>query len=70
MKEEKIEIDAVLVYRDGKVYVERMVTGAMDCYLFGDLMQAMNDAIVAYYNAKKGRRKEYVEGTNGSEDGE
>ena len=54
--EEKIEIDAVLVYRDGKVYVERMVTCAMDCYLFGDLMQAMNDAIVAYYNAKK--RKE------------
>ena len=63
-------MDMVLVYRDGKVYVERMVTGAMDCYLFGDLMQAMTDVIVAYYNAKKGRRKEYVEVTNGSEDGE
>lgn len=68
--EEKIEIDAVLVYRDGKVYVERMVTGAMDCYFLGELMQAMNDAIVEFYNTKKGRRKEYVEGTNGSEDGE
>lgn len=45
-----IELDTILEYRDGQVYVKNMVTNEMPATLTFNLIEALNKTIVEYYN--------------------
>lgn len=44
-----IEIDASFEYRDGEVYVKRLVTNEMPIILSGNLILALSKTIEEYY---------------------
>ena len=45
-----IELDTVLEYRDGQVYIKKMNTSEMPVTLTFNLIEALNKTIVEYYN--------------------
>lgn len=54
-KEEKIviiELDTVLEYKDGHVYIKKMNTNEMPANLTLSLILALNKCIVEYYKCK------------------
>lgn len=48
-----IEIDTVLQYRNGKVYIKKMNTNEMPANLTFELIAALNKTIVEYYQTHK-----------------
>lgn len=48
-----IELDTLLEYKDGEVYIKRMNTGPMPAMLTFGLLNALNKTIVDYYNRHK-----------------
>lgn len=48
-----IELDTVLEYRDGQVYIKKMVTSEMPVTLTFNLIEALNKTIVDYYKKEK-----------------
>ena len=55
MKEESviIELDTILEYRDGQVYIKKMDTSEMPVTLTFNLIEALNNTIVEYYKREK-----------------
>lgn len=55
LKEESkiIELDTVLEYRDGQVYIKKMVTSEMPVTLTFALVESLNKTIVEYYKKDK-----------------
>jgi hypothetical protein len=47
-----IELDTVLEYRDGQVYIKKMVTSEMSVTLIFDVIEALNKTIVEYYKKR------------------
>lgn len=45
-----IELNTILEYRDGQVYIKKMNTNEMPAILTFNLMEALNKTIVEYYN--------------------
>ena len=48
-----IELDTVLEYRDGKVYIKKMNTNEMPATLTFGIIEALNKTIVEYYKGYK-----------------
>lgn len=48
-----IQLDTVLEYRDGKVFIKKMNTNEMPVMLTVSLIEALNKTIVDYYNRYK-----------------
>lgn len=48
-----IELDTVLEYRDGQVYIKKMVTSEMPAILTFNIVDALNKTIVEYYKKDK-----------------
>lgn len=48
-----IELDTILEYRDGQVYIKKMNTNEMPAILTFNLMEALNKTIVEYYKNEK-----------------
>lgn len=44
-----IELDTILEYSDGQVYVKNMVTNEMPATLTLNIIEALNKTIVEYY---------------------
>lgn len=47
-----IELDTVLEYREGQVYIKKMVTSEMPVTLIFDVIEALNKTIVEYYKKR------------------
>lgn len=50
---EIIELDTILEYRDGQVYIKKMNTNEMPVTLTFNLIEALNNTIVEYYKKEK-----------------
>lgn len=48
-----IELDTILEYRDGQVYIKKMNTSEMPDTLTFNLIEALNNTIVEYYSKGK-----------------
>lgn len=48
-----IELDTILEYRDGQVYIKKMNTNEMPAMLTFALIDALNKTIVEYYKKEK-----------------
>ena len=48
-----IELEAVLEYKDGKVYIKKMNTNEMPAMLTFNLIEVLNNTIVEYYKREK-----------------
>lgn len=48
-----IELDTILEYRDGQVYIKKMNTNEMPAMLAFSLMEALNKTIVEYHKKIK-----------------
>lgn len=48
-----IELDTVLEYRDGQVFIKKMNTNEMPVTLTFNLIEALNNTIVEYYKGKQ-----------------
>lgn len=48
-----IEIEAVLEYKDGQVFIKKMNTNEMPAMLTFGIMEALNNAIVEYHKKIK-----------------
>lgn len=48
-----IELDTILEYRDGQVYIKEMNTNEMPAMLAFSLMEALNKTIVEYHKKDK-----------------
>lgn len=48
-----IELDTILEYRDGQVYIKKMNTNEMPAMLAFNLMEALNMTIVEYHKKVK-----------------
>lgn len=48
-----IELDTILEYRDGQVYIKKMNTSEMTDTLTFNLIEALNNTIVEYYSKGK-----------------
>lgn len=48
-----IELDTILEYRNGQVYIKKMNTNEMPAMLTFRLMEALNKTIVEYYKKDK-----------------
>lgn len=48
-----IELDTILEYRDGQVFIKKMNTNEMPATLTFALVDALNKTIVEYYNKGK-----------------
>lgn len=49
----KIEIDTILEYRDGLVYIEKMNTNEIPAMLSWRLLEALNHTIIEFYKSGK-----------------
>lgn len=47
-----IELDTILEYRNGQVYIKKMNTNEMPATLTFNLIEALNNTIVEYYKGK------------------
>lgn len=45
-----IELDTILEYKNGQVYIKKMNTSEMPTTLTFNLIEALNNTIVEYYN--------------------
>ncbi len=52
-EEKIIELDTILEYRDGQVYIKKMDTNEMPATLTFNLIEALNNTIVEYYKGEK-----------------
>ena len=52
-----IELNAVLEYRNGQVYIKKMNTSEMPVTLTFNLIEALNKTIVEYYKPKGNKIK-------------
>lgn len=52
-----IELDTVLEYREGQVYIKKMVTSEMPVTLIFDVIEALNKTIVEYYKKRQEMKK-------------
>ena len=52
-----IELDTVLEYRDGQVYIKKMVTSEMPATLTFAIIEALNKTIVEYYKKRQEMKK-------------
>ena len=52
-----IELDTVLEYRDGQVYIKKMVTSEMPVTLTFAIIEALNKTIVEYYRKRQEMKK-------------
>lgn len=52
-----IELDTVLEYRDGQVYIKKMVTSEMPVTLTSAIIEALNKTIVEYYKKRQEMKK-------------
>lgn len=50
---EIIELDTILEYRNGQVYIKKMNTNEMPAMLAFSLMEALNKTIVEYHKKDK-----------------
>lgn len=50
---EIIELDTILEYRNGQVYIKKMNTNEMPVTLTFNLIEALNNTIVEYYKREK-----------------
>lgn len=48
-----IELDTVLEYKDGKVFIKKMNTNEMPAILTFNIVDALNKTIVEYYKKDK-----------------
>lgn len=48
-----IELETILEYRDGQVYIKKMNTSEMPATLTFNLIEALNNTIVEYYKREK-----------------
>lgn len=48
-----IELETILEYRDGQVYIKKMNTNEKPVTLTFNLIEALNKTIVEYYNGEK-----------------
>ena len=48
-----IELDAVLEYKDGQVFIKKMITNEMPAMLTFGIIEALNNTIVEYYKGKQ-----------------
>lgn len=48
-----IEIEAVLEYKDGQVFIKKMNTNEMPAMLTFGIMEALNNTIVEYHKKDK-----------------
>lgn len=48
-----IELDTILEYKDGEVFIKKMNTNEMPATLTFGLLNALNKTIVDYYNRHK-----------------
>lgn len=48
-----IELDTILEYRDGQVYIKKMNTNEMPAMLAFGIIEALNNTIVEYYSKGK-----------------
>lgn len=48
-----IELETILEYRDGQVYIKKMNTSEMPDTLIFNLIEALNNTIVEYYSKGK-----------------
>ena len=48
-----IELDAVLEYKDGQVFIKKMITNEMPAMLTFGIIEALNNTIVEYYKGGK-----------------
>ena len=48
-----IELDTILEYRDGQVYIKKMNTNEMPTMLAFGIIEALNNTIVEYYSKGK-----------------
>lgn len=48
-----IELETILEYRDGQVYIKKMNTSEMPDTLIFNLIEALNNTIVEYYSKEK-----------------
>lgn len=48
-----IELDAVLEYKDGQVFIKKMITNEMPAMLTFGIIEALNNTIVGYYKGGK-----------------
>lgn len=48
-----IELDTILEYRDGQVFIKKMNTNEMPVTLTFNLIEALNNTIVEYYKREK-----------------
>lgn len=53
-----IELNAVLEYRNGQVYIKKMNTSEMPVTLTFNLIEALNKTIVEYYKPKENEIKQ------------
>lgn len=51
-----IELDTILEYRDGQVYIKKMNTNEMPAMLAFSLMEALNKTIVEYHKKSRNER--------------
>lgn len=51
-----IELDTILEYKDGQVYIKNMVTNEMPATLTFNIIEALNKTIVEYYKKLKFRK--------------
>ena len=47
-----IELDTILEYKDGQVYIKNMVTNEMPDTLTFNIIEALNKTIVEYYKKR------------------
>lgn len=55
-----IELDAVLEYKDGMVYIKKMNTNEMPVNLTFSLIEALNNTIVRYHKGDKNTTTDYI----------
>lgn len=48
-----IELDAIIEYKNGKVYIKKMETNGIPAELTFGIMEALNNTLLEYYKTKE-----------------
>ena len=51
-----IELDAMLEYKNGKVYIKKLETNEIPVELTYGIMKALNNALLEYYKIKEEKK--------------